>query len=291
MSRRFVTYVSGGSSTPGSATLSAGSHLTTRPANTAFGTSVTCYQNAFTAYTAVGSALAAATDELIIHVRDASVAAGGIRSMVLRVGIDLAGGTTFTKLGDFLVGGVPIFNVGGGTTRIYLPMTIPAGATIGMVGSVNNVTPGTVRCWWRAGEGGAGARLGCTAIEEVGLTLASSTGTAVTPGQAAEGAWTLLGTLANAAKYMGVGADTANATCGSTIYNVDLAYSTDAGATKTIVVEDQEVIEQTSECNGFQAEFRLLAARAVPAGAEIYARAQCSTAPTAGFALAAWAAR
>lgn len=289
MSRRFLRNGGGGSGSPGSASVSAGSHLATRPANTSYGTSVTCYENAFTAYTQVGSALAAAADEFEFFFRDGSVT--GVRSTVVRIGVDTAGGTSFTALGDFLIGGPGVFNVGGGTTRIYLPITVPAGATIGVVGSVNNATPGTLRCWFKCSSGATGTRLACTAVESVGLTLASSSGTAVTPGQAAEGAWVELGTLSNAARYFGVGADIANGTAGSLVYHCDLSYSVDGGTTKLLLVEDQEHIEQTIESLAFQSSYRLLAVRDVPAGAKLYGRAQCSGAPTSGFSMAAWALR
>lgn len=280
---------SGAPAVPGYATRSGGSHLSTRPNNTTYGTSVTCYQNAFTAYTAVGGALPAACGEMVFYFRDGS--ATGVRSTTVRIGVDLAGGTTFTAIGDFLIGGAPTFNVGSGFTMLHLPLSYPAGATFGVAPSVNNATPGTLRCWFDTSEDASGTRVACTLAESVGLTPASSNGTAVTPGQAAEGAWVELGTLANDAKYFGVGADINNATMGSLIYHCDLAYSTDGGTTKHILVEDQVHTEQTIESVSFASYPRLLAVRNVAAGAKLYGRAQCSGSPTANFSMAAWALR
>lgn len=279
----------GGRSAYGSGA-SYGSHLTTRPASTAYGTSVTCFQNAFTTYTAVGSAMPGATSDLEIRITE-GLSAAVAKDTVLRVGVDLAGGTTFTAIGDFLVGPSGQFNLGGSSTSIWLPYGIPAGATIGMVGSVNNAVPGTLRASWRASPLGGGTAFVGTAIESVGLTLASSTGVAVTPGQAAEGSWTSLGTLTNACKYMGVGCSINNATMTGLTYHIDLSYSTDGGTTKILLVEDQYVIATSGESVGFDSKYRLLAFADIPAGATIYGRAQCSGAPDAGFSMAAWAVR
>ncbi len=289
MSRRFRAGGAGGRSAYGSGA-SYGSHLTTRPATTGYGTSVTCYQNAFTAWTAVGAAMPGATSDLEIRLTDGGVGATA-KDTILRVGVDLAGGTSFTEIGDFLIGPPATFNVGGSKTLIWLPYGIPAGATIGMVGSVNNATPGTLRASWRASPLGGGTAFVGTAIESVGLTLASSTGVAVTPGQAAEGAWTLLGTLTNACKYMGVGASVSNGTMTSLTYHLDLSYSTDAGATKILLVEDQLFYETSAESVAFDSIYKLLAFADIPAAATIYARAQCAGVPTAGFSMAAWAVR
>lgn len=267
-----------------------GSHLTTRPAATGYGASVTCYQNDFTAYTAVGSALSAECNEIEFRFMDGATSTAA-KDTVVRIGIDTAGGTSFTALGDFLIGPSSAYNLGGSRTTIWLPITIPAGATIGVVGSVNNATPGTLRCSWRASGGGAGAFVRGTAVESVGLTLASSSGTSVTPGQAAEGTWTSLGTLTNAAKYMGCGCTINNGGMVSTVYHIDLSYSTDAGVTKNILVEDQIVFEASSEAIAFESVCKMLAFRDIPAGAVIYGRAQCAAAPTAGFSMAAWAVR
>lgn len=289
MSMRRNTGGAGGRSAYGSGQ-SYGSHLTTRPASTGYGASVTCYQNAFTTYTAVGSAMPGATSDLEIRLTDGNTAAAS-KDTILRVGIDLAGGTTFTAIGDFLVGPSSQFNAGGSKTLIWLPYGIPAGATIGMVGSVNNATPGTLRASWRASPLGGGTAFVGTAIESVGLTLASSTGVAVTPGQAAEGSWTSLGTLTNACKYMGVGCSIANAAMNGLHYHLDLSYSTDGGATKTLLVEDQLMIGSSNESVAFDSIHRLLAYADIPASATIYGRAQCSGAPDAGFSMAAWAVR
>lgn len=289
MSRRRFTSGGSGAAAYGSGA-SYGSHLTTRPAITGYGTSVTCYQNAFTAWTAVGAAMPGTTADLCLRITDGQTAAAA-KDTVLRLGIDTAGGTSFTAVGDFLVGPSSVYNIGGSKTLIWLPYSVPAGATIGLVGSVNNATPGTLRASWTAHPIGGGAAFLGSAIESVGLTLASSTGVAVTPGQAAEGTWTSLGTLTNAARYMGVGASINNATMGSLVYHIDLSYSTDAGVTKNLLVEDQYVNETSSESISFDSVYRPLAFAAIPAGATIYGRAQCSGAPTANFSMAAWAVR
>ena len=280
----------GGGASPGYCTTSLGSHLATRPTTTAYGTSVTCYQNAFTAYTAVGSALSEAVSEIELRFTDGQNGASA-KSTVVRVGIDLAGGTSFTAVGDFLIGPSPINTLGGSKTSIWLPYAIPSGARIGVVGSVNNAAPGTLRCSWRASGGARGTMFSGAAIESVGLTLASSTGTAVTPGDAAEGSWTLLGTLTNAAKYVGCGVSVDNATMATLLYHVDLSYSTDGGTTKTLLVEDMPVWTTTSESVGFDSVGKYLALQSVPANAGIYGRAQCSGTPDAGFSMAAWAVR
>lgn len=132
-----------------------------------------------------------------------------------------------------------------------------------------------------------------TAVESVGLTPASSSGTAVTPGTTSEGSWTLLGTLTNAARYMGVGCSIGNGTMTSQPYHVDLAYSTsdDGYTAKFPIVEDMIVFESSTEQIAFESTPKYLAFRLVPAGARIYGRAWCAGTATSGFNLAAWAVR
>lgn len=289
MSRRFTS--SGGAGRPayGNGT-NQGSHLTTRPANTAFGTQVTAFQNAFTSWTAVGSALSSTSGYLLMWLTEGNTATAS-KSTVLRLGIDTAGGTSFTAVGDFLIGPTSQYNVGGSKSIIFLPYSIPAGATVGMSASVNNATPGTLYASFHAPPIAGGAALLGTAIESVGLTLASSSGTAVTAGQAAEGAWTSLGTLTNAARYMGVGASVGNGTTNGLVYHLDLSWSPDAGVTKYLLVEDQRMITSSNESVAWESMNLPLAYADIPAGATIYARAQCSGAPDAGFTMAAWAVR
>lgn len=264
-----------------------------QPSNSAFGAQVTCYQNALTAFTSVmaGSLVTKPAKAILLRLTDGATS-GQAKDTIVQLGIDRAGGSNFVAFGDpLLVGPAGQYNAGGTKTLIQLPIEWPQGASLGLVGSVNNASPGTLRASCKLFCDPIGPVFSGQTLEAVGLVAASSCGTAVTPGQASDGAWTLLGSLPNGGQAFGVGASIGAATMGSLIYHLDLGYSTDGGQNVVPLVEDQMLVESSVESVAFDALWTGAHLREVPRDAKLYARAQCAGAPTSGFTMAAWVVR
>lgn len=171
----------------------------TRPTTTGFGTLVTAGATANTmgTWTQVVSGANMLNEGYGISIAFTNnFASATTRNMLVDVGIDTAGGTNYTTKIPFLVAGhANTYALGG--IFYYFPLYIPAGASVavraqGTVASSTvsaNVTvfgqprrPDAVRC---------GSK-----VFAFGTTSATSSGTVLTLGTTAEGAWTQVGTAA-----------------------------------------------------------------------------------------------
>lgn len=294
MSRRGPVFVSGGTLTqPNGQSFAVGNGFGTRPSTT-HGTAVTPGNNAYGSVVQLvaGASVTQNIYELQLMFHDGFTSANA-RDMIAKIVTDPAGGTNWSTLvPNLLVSCAGTFN-GAFPISYRLPVYIPAGSSIGVAASVNNVTVGKVYCTIQCYGSPArtlvnGVDYG-THVESVGITLASSSGTAVTPGQAAEGSWTLLGTTTQSAFCFLVGVGINNATMNSLIYHCDLAASTDGGVTKDILVEDLYVNTSSAETIGFAMLPNARCLRSYASGVQLYARAQCNGAPDTGFSMAAYA--
>jgi len=183
------------------------SHGSTRPA-LAYGTTVTAsgttntkgsWANVVTTPTAHDSYL------VVINVNGLALSATS-RQALLDIGIDEAGGTSYTvKINDLYVTNAGPYTVNGGIWYVF-PLRIPAGSTIG---ARVQCTIASVTCAVNIQLFGLPAhpemiRVG-SRVETIGAVTASSSGTAITPGSTSEGAWTSMGSLSNDAWWWQVG--------------------------------------------------------------------------------------
>lgn len=267
-----------------------GSHQATRPA-AAFGTTVTPAQNTKGSYSS--SMLTAARDAygILINANSNAVTTAA-RDTILDIGVDPAGGTAYTVLiPDLLVSAASPYNIGSGGIWYYFPVWIKSGSTVAARASVNNATVGTLSCnvtLFGSPKDRRLIRVG-TFVKAIGITSASSSGTAVTSGTTSEGSWTSLGSIANHLWWWQLGMGCSDGTMSANIiYHGDLSLG-DA-SNKRIVVQDQLWISPSNaEQFGNVLHGIPTCEYDVPAsGVTAYGRLQCSGTADAGLSLAAY---
>lgn len=254
-----------------------GNTLTTRPTGgAAFGTSITPGNNTYGSYTSILAGGSIAYDcywiEVNINTNNVSAAA---RDTIVTIGIDTAGGTTYVDFIPDLLGSCAS-NYGSIQNGIWynFPLFIPAGSQLAAKASVNNGTVGTLRVsvklWGQPSR--PDAIWYGQSVEAVGVVSATSKGTDVTAGTTSEGSWTSLGTSAQNCLYWQVGCGINNSAMSNFQYHIDLA-SGDA-SNKVIILQDVPVSTSTAEALSLQQVAGWLD---VPAGGNLYTRAQCSS--------------
>jgi len=225
------------------------------------------------------------THVLRLHINTGRVS-GQARPILVDIGIDVAGGTTYTVIVPNLNGGnagpwgTGNWDMGG--FLYQFPIFIPAGARLAARAQVGNATAGTLRV---AASLYSVARpelfsMG-TFVDAVGIDLANSRGVAITSGDGVKGSWVSLGVVAREAWwFQGSLSHDFNTLTGQTYY-IDFALGT--AGTKRIIVKDQKfsVSGSTDEqCSG-----ELLgAAVRMPVGIELWAR----SAVTPGGTTSGW---
>jgi hypothetical protein len=212
------------------------------------------------------------------------------RDTIVDIGVDAAGGTSYTVLIPTLLASSAAPSIGafGSGLNYFFPLYIKAGSTVAVRASVNNATVGTLRCGLRvfgAPRDRTNTVVG-TKVIAYGITSATSTGTAVTPGTTSDGTWTSLGTIATGDNpwfwQYGVGVNQGTITA--------VGYSGDLGvgdaSNKVIVAEDRVWQGTTAEQwydNGPSYSFY----QASP-GDIVYGRLQASGTAVSGISMAAW---
>lgn len=261
---------------------------TTRPTATGMGTSVTPAQNAMGSYAQVLTALSQDVYGLWICI-NAGTAAGLAKDMLVDIGVDPAGGSSYSVLvQEILCSCSATWNLQG-ALYWYFPIFIKAGSTVAARAATNNATVGTVRVWcacYGAPRDPRSVKCG-SYVKSYGTVLASSSGTAVTEGTTSEGAWTQLGTVAAADRpwYWQMGFGINNAAMAAALYHADLSIG-DA-SNKRIVIQDQpytmfgsESVSSILSCGFCEAP--------APPGTLVYGRLQSSTTVQTGVSMAAY---
>lgn len=245
----------------------------TRPAN-GWGTSVTPAQNAYGSYANLGVLSTSYTGYgLWLNVNSANVSAIA-RQMVITVGIDYAGGTTFTDwINGILVTGAGLYQNGGTNAPIwfYFPIIVPAGASLGVKASCSaaTLTAFTVEARTAIRPQGPVGWYG-TRVTSYG-TNATTFGTAITPGTTAEGAWTAIsGTLTVKHRYLEVGLGSTTNAMSNNIVHVDVG----VGDATNKRVALSNVVFQTNAAELIEKPPLLSGWTEANVGDIIYARAQ-----------------
>lgn len=257
---------------------------TGRPA-ASFGTTVTAAASANTmgSWATVLSGASVTEDVWAILININSVGASTTNTAALMdIGIDEAGGTSYTtKIPYLICGNASTYTVGGGV-YYYFPLFIKAGSSIGA--RFQNVTASrTARCWVTLY--GSPARPETTrvgyVVEALGINAGTSTGTSITAGTTGEGAWTSIGTLAEPAWWWQIGHNYTGTSQVAAAWHWDIA-SNSAGDVKLVTSirtesTSAELISNPPLTAGCTAN--------VAGGTTIYARGQCSGTPPSGTAV------
>ena len=247
----------------------------TRP-GTSFGTSVTPAQNSYGSYAQLLSGANVTDDVWAISLCVNSVnVAGASRNVIITVGYDPAGGTSYTDTDQHLLVGPAGAYSGaasnGGPVWFYLPRRLRAGTSIGLKGSVNSADltafSAYAQLWCRPRRPEL-ARAGAY-VDTLGATTASSSGTAVTPGTTSDGSWTQIGTLTRSAWYLAWGVGVDDSTMSNNVGHVDISIG-DA-SNKRIVVSNGYFFTAANEAIGKPAQGAFVRGSA---GDVVYARMQ-----------------
>lgn len=200
-------------------------------------------------------------------------AASASRNTVVDIGVGSAG-SEIVVIPDLIAGNAVQYTGFGGGLWYWFPVFIPAGSRIALRSQGNGTAAFNV--WVQAFQSTpdpAAVRV-ASYVEAVGMTVPE--GVAVTAGTTAEGSWTLLGTTTKDCWWwqMGVQVSAADTGYSNLGYHADLAEGD--GTNYRIILDSQLFATNSSEqlakpvtvfgCEQF-----------VPAGRNIYARAQVSS--------------
>jgi hypothetical protein len=246
---------------------------TTRPSSSP-GSTVTPGTGGYGSYVQLFSALAEDAHGITIMVTGNGDAAAS-RTTLMEIGVDNAGGTSYTAvIQGLLVGGAGWYNSVNYGLWYYFPLFIKSGSTVGVAayssvastfkaaGILHNKTVNP-----------SATRVGSYA-ETIGYT-SGTTGKAITPGTTSEGSWTSIGTTAKDLWWwqLGFQVNDADNAWNDVAIHLDLAVG-DA-TNKDIIIKDFPIMLESSE--GFvNSPFTGGMERFVPAGSTLYMRAQCS---------------
>lgn len=202
----------------------------------------------------------------------------------LDIGVDPAGGTSYTAvLSNLAVGCSPALTVAGNREYLF-PLFVKAGSSVAARIQGSAATAGTVFVmakFWGQPANPESAPKGM--FSETFGAGASTLGTSFTPGNAADGSWVQVGTTTNALWWWQVGYQINNGTITAEYTYIDIAFGD--GTNKVIIGRTMHG-GTTGETCGAAAQTLLSACAAyqpVPAGTAIYVRGRCNNAPDTGY--------
>lgn len=267
----------------------------TQPSTT-YGTSIAPgTSNAYGSYASVLAGASLTSDAYAIEVIASSTYTNATdRGVLVTIGFDPAGGTSFSGLGGvsgneinhlWCTGAYSWYTnlVPFGGARFLFPLFIKAGTSIGAKAQTNDAAAGTcyvaVKLWCQPKRPEL-VRAG-SFVRTFGVTTASTTATAITQGTASEGSWTSVGTAADSLWYLetGLGAKTNAGVNG--LSHSDVAIGD--GSNKRVVLRDLYTLTNDNE-----ASFKIGSTGAhcdVKSGDGLYVRSQATAAQT-GFSAA-----
>lgn len=249
------------------------------------GTSVTPgASNAEGSWTQIASAANIAQDVVSFILRViAGATASASKPHVLDVGIDPAGGTSYTEvISNIVCGSSGTFLAMPGHFFLF-PFRIPAGASVAVRIKGANGTAGTVRVAAEFHGQTSNPMFPVGSIAETIGTVTNALGVSFTPGNAADGSWVDLGATTNPLWWWQLGYQIDNATVTAEYTYIDLAWGD--GSNKHIIkrlMHGGDTSERIGDlfagnlnpCNSFAP---------VPAGAHLYVRGRCNNAPDTGY--------
>ncbi len=264
----------------------------TRPVSTTWGTSVAQgASNVKGSWTQILSGANVSRDVCFVWICISDNGGSGlIRDTLMDIGVDPAGGTSYTVLlPDLLVSYASDIAEGPGI-NYFFPIRIKAGSTVAARASMNNASVDSFRVMiqiWGSPKRPELTWVG-TKCKAYGVTSASSSGTAITSGTTSDGSMTALASaISESPKWwqLGMGVNDSSMTSAN-IYTADLGYG--SVGTFRLIISDQlfsipnstERLWTTGTSDGCFAE--------VASGGDVVARLQCSGTADSNLSLAAY---
>lgn len=219
-------------------------------------------------------------------------ASATVRGLLVDIGIDTAGGTSYVTIIPELMGvSAGQYHVsnatGNGGCQYYFPLYVPAGSAIAARGrgSIASATTFYVKISLYGRPSHPHLIKYGTRVEAIGTSTSDSQGTTFAAGNATEGSWTSLGTSAYDNFFWQVGYGATNTNQPSNSRYLDLAYDNDS-TTPNIISRNTLCWSTTTEKISIMN--RQDAWCFVPAGSTIYVRGFENAAPVATQKSAAW---
>lgn len=273
-----MLYVPNGTETYGSQLASWG---TTRP-NGANGTSVTPGAGSYGSYAnVISSATSFDTYGILINFNSNTASTTSVNT-VATIGVDTAGGTSYTDtITDLICGGALPYSGTGAGKWYFFPLFIPAGSTVGC--KANGTVATAFRCGIQLLQQPVRPemmRYG-SFVESIGVS--GNQGTAITPGTTSEGSWTSMGTTTKETWWVQFGFQVSSSDTAwvANAINVDVAVGD--GTNFDIIWQDAACPTTTSETQTTPPLTGGMECR-LPAGSTLYMRAQTSSSLDSYFA-------
>lgn len=214
----------------------------------------------------------------------AGATAASAKNHLLDVGVDPAGGTSYTAIISNIVCGGSGTGINIPGHHFLFPYSIRAGSSVAVRVQGSNATAGTVRVGAEFyGQSSRPEFMPEGMFSETIGTITNSNGVSFTPGNAADGTWTSLGTTANPMWWWQIGYQIDNATVTAEYTYIDLAFG---DASNKVVIKRIMHGGDTSERVGdfLVADLIMYNSFAnVPASTNMYIRGRCLNAPDSGY--------
>lgn len=241
--------------------------------------------NAEGAWTQIASSANIAADcyWLYIQVHSGAISTQ-IKNQLLDIGIDPAGGASYTAfLSNLQVGASPALSAAGAREFIF-PIFVKAGSSVAVRIQGSNATAGTVRVAARFyGRPSNPLVVPVGGFSQTFGSVTNSSGQSFTPGNAADGTWVDLGAVTSPLWWFQLGYGIDNATITAEYTYIEVAWGDSTNKISMFKVMHGGT---TAEICGLAAQTQMLACAAynpVPAGANIYIRGRCNNAPDTGY--------
>lgn len=214
--------------------------LATRPTTTSLGTTITPVAAPTFGSWAQLLAAASVTQDIYgvaICINNGATSAA-TRNLLIDIGVDNAGGTAYLTKIPYLVGGsASPYGLGSSGIWYYFPLFIKSGSSI--AARAMGTTTATFQVLiYVFGQPRRPDAVRCGSyVDAYGYLTATASGTLVTPGTTAEGAWTSLGTTTDNYWWWQCGYTCIDTTMTAAILHADLSVGT--AANKKILFENQ----------------------------------------------------
>ncbi len=250
------------------------------------GTSVTPgASNAEGSWTQIASSANIAQDCYWLYLQvSGGATSAAAKPQLLDIGVDPAGGTSYTAvISNLAVGASPLLTAAGLRPFVF-PLFIKAGSSVAVRVQGANATAGTVRAIARFyGQPSNPAAVPTGMFSQTFGTITNSNGASFTPGNAADGSWVDLGAVTLPLWWFQLGYQIDNGTITAEYTYVEVAFG-DASNKHTILktmhggTTGETCGLAVVPCLGLYEAYR-----PVPAGANIYVRGRCNNAPDTGY--------
>jgi len=236
--------------------------------------------NQYTAWAQLFSA-AQVTSEiqwLLLKIHSSALSAGTTLTS-LDIGVDEAGGSSYTvKVQDFVITNAPSL-IQAGAIELLVPIKIPSGSSVALRAYIGSSPANPIVIGYALG--GSDFAPEGTAFNSFGAS--GNDGTSFTPGNNTWGSWVELGTTAQDLWFWQLGYRVDNSAITAEYTYIQLAWG-DASTKNTILTYFHG--GATTETIGSRVSVNLLPQNCfaeVPSGSKIYVRGWCNNAPDAGY--------